>query len=467
MAKNQPEVITDAVAENMPAASAGVSGIPPIMGESAVDVRFLNMHPAMWPLPAEREALKALLHRHSVLKGEVVRASFLLSHIKRAEVRALHEEKNAVDRDDRVHRAKRLAFYDYFRDAYGLEAGREAWYGDLLRDAFIDANEAVTALQKDYLPTQVGRNLVMISDVSTEQDPVRMFELIVHARRKLARNPSDVISQRIAFEASRQSRLAQLQFEGCLYGMSSESLKADMKKFVSTLEDKFFAPEKSERVFLEADLDRRNKYRVSGTPHRRQPHEVSRPPQPGFTRYQTHLDARVFLGKGGREIPIYFDNRTKVRLFWKLLSKSERDPRTLGDGCAAYFVFFNEEDLLEGVECIRRGAARYLGCVFGEASSISRAGVLDPGNAHSSNEYRAMKFNILLFGKVYELQLMLISDYINMTASHGPENHDLYKLRIYTRDLFPRVWPQSIYGLDWKDPVLARRLRHMVYSRIG
>jgi hypothetical protein len=162
-----------------------------------------------------------------------------------------------------------------------------------------------------------------------------------------------------------------------------------------------------------------------------------------MTRFKMNLDVRLL--KGGT--PVFFDSRIKKHQSLKRVRKSEPRHHQLDDLCGVKFVFFNERDLLAGVDRIRQTLARYPGCVFGE--------------------YRAMKFNILLFGRYYEVQVMFIEDWINEQASHGSENHKLYKLRKYMDTLFPRMWPQVIYGVDWKDPALRRRLLKMFFAKIG
>jgi hypothetical protein len=261
-------------------------------------------------------------------------------------------------------------------------------------------------------------------------------------------------------------RLAQLEFEASLYGLSKESLTEKMRRFTSKLEEIFFVRQMSERFLIEAGLNPANAYRVIGTPRIRRRNESVGERVGGYEHVNFPLDVRFVVIKG-RKIPVFYDSRVKDFLSLKLIRKCERDPRALHDLCGAKFVFFSEEDLMDAVHALRKAFVRYPGCVFGEASSLERAGVLDEENGSSADEFRAWKFNILFLGQYFELQFMLIGDWVNEWVSHGKENHELYKLRTYLKQLFPRLWPQAIYDIDWSDVNLCARLHESMLHRIG
>jgi hypothetical protein len=106
------------------------------------------------------------------------------------------------------------------------------------------------------------------------------------------------------------------------------------------------------------------------------------------------------------------------------------------------------------------------GSVSGEASNASRAGVLDPSNAYSSQEYRARKFDVRLRNRIFELQFMYLPMWVNEMVAHGRDNHPLYKLFQYQHRLFPDMFPTELYGLDWRDPALRQVLRNLQIAKI-
>lgn len=413
------------------------------------DLKFLNTHPQLVPLPPGLEARHAFLSEHSVLYGEAVRGGLLLKALRGKEGESALRE-----------------LHGYYQDAYDLRPENYDRDCQFLATAIQTAHDAHGHLLKGYLTKREQINLGMISDIAMAQDPVDLMRVTAAASGTAARHPQDVLSGRIEFEGGRVLRLAQLEFEASLYGLSKESLTEKMRRFTSKLEEIFFVRQMSERFLIEAGLNPANAYRVIGTPRIRRRNESVGERVGGYEHVNFPLDVRFVVIKG-RKIPVFYDSRVKDFLSLKLIRKCERDPRALHDLCGAKFVFFSEEDLMDAVHALRKAFVRYPGCVFGEASSLERAGVLDEENGSSADEFRAWKFNILFLGQYFELQFMLIGDWVNEWVSHGKENHELYKLRTYLKQLFPRLWPQAIYDIDWSDVNLCARLHESMLHRIG
>ncbi len=413
------------------------------------DRKFLNTHPQLIPLPTDIKQRRALLDQHSVLRGEAVRNRLLLDALAGLEgEQALH------------------ALHVYYRRAYDLSEANYDRDRQYMLAAMQTAHDAHAKLLGAFLTKRELVHLQMISDVATANNPVDLLRISTRAARQVIRNPHDAISSRIAFEGARLLRMTQLEFEASLYGLSREGLTGSMRSFTSALEDMFFEPKHSERYMVEVDLDPKNAFRVSGKPRVRGRNDPIGSRNNGYERISFPFDVRFVLVRG-RSIPVFYDSRVKEALSLKLLRKEERDPRSLHDLCGAKFVFFTQQDLEAAVSALRNAVVRYPGCVFGEASSLERSGVLDAENTSSADEFRAWKFNILFGGRYFELQFMLVGDWVNEWASHGKENHDLYKLRAYLEHLFPRLWPQEIYDIDWTDPGLGQRLHESMLHRIG
>lgn len=416
---------------------------------SKADDAFLNVHPNLFPLPPDKQARETLLAQHSILRGEAVRAQLLLDALggKRGE-------------------EGMRAWLSFYQEMYDLNPRRARQYRGLLWAASQTAHDAHDRILNDYVTMRDRAHLQMISDVATTRDPIDLLHLTHQASQESLANPNDAITARIAFEGKRMLWLTQLEFEASLYGLSREGLTADMRRFTTKLEEVFFEPKRSERFLLEADLDPGNCWRVKGDPWVRSRTEAASDRNNGYERVSFPLDVR-YVCIGGRRIPVFYHDRVKEFLSLKLVRKCERDPRALHDLRGAKFVFFNQGELELAVAHLRNTLVRFPGCVFGEASSLERSGVLDASNGSSSNEFRAWKFTVLLFGRYFELQFMLVGDWINERLSHGRENHELYKLRGYLDQLLPRLWPQAVYDVDWADKALRSRLHEAKLHDIG
>lgn len=416
---------------------------------SKADDAFLNVHPNLFPLPTDTLAREKLLAHHSILRGEAVRSQLLLEALA-----------------GKCGEEGMRAWLSFYQEMYDLNPRRYKSYAGLLRASLQTAHDAHDRVLSDYVTMRDRAHLQMISDVATTRDPVDLVHLTHEAAQESAANPEDAITARTAFEGKRLLWLMQLEFEASLYGLSRESLTGDMRRFTTKLEEVYFEPKRSDRFMLEADLDPKNYWRVKGEPRIRSRTETAGERNNGYERVSFPLDVR-YVCVAGKRIPVFYDNRVKEFLSLKLIRKCERDPRALHDLRGAKFVFFSEQELGLAVAHLRNVLVRYPGCVFGEASSLERSGVLDAANGSSANEFRAWKFNILLFGRYFELQFMLVGDWINERLSHGRENHELYKLRAYLDQLLPRLWPQAMYDVDWADALLRARLHEAKLHDIG
>jgi len=415
-----------------------------------MNTKIINTHPQLVPMPTNIWDRVNLMRRHSILHGEAVRERLMLKAL------------------ESVPAAERLAkLHTFFRPKYDLkECDFErdmAWF----RQALPIAHAAHQHLLKDFIPLLDRKNLEMISDVGTECDPLELILYTARATQAASEHPDDVVTCRAADEGHRQLRLTQLEFEAMLYGLSKADLSIAMSRFVSALEGGgFFAEGRSERLFFEADHDPANKHRVKGQPTIRHNGNPRRSIPEGLVRNEQPLDVRFIKTPRGN-VRVFFDPRIKEYLSLKLIRDCEVDPRALHDLLGAKFVFFSTADLRAGVRALRETLVRIPGMVFGQASNLQRAGVANAENGSSANEYRVLKFNVHLFGQYFELQFMLIEDWLNEWASYGEENHEFYKIRAYRTELFPFIWPRVRYRIDWNDKDLVQRMLRMVHSRIG
>jgi hypothetical protein len=394
---------------------------------------------------------------HSITIGERVRFQELLKALARARSVARRDHQGPVELLDRAERlAGGKALHAYYSKTYRLNAA------DFERDSaqavasVKDAQLCIERVNEQYFTEPHRLRLAMTSDVESEQDPVELIRLC-------GMRGDDILSRRTRFEARRQLTLAQLCFEMRRNGDSPDELDRDMAEFDGELKRSYFHRGKSESVHIVAELDPESEYRVKRV-------ETFRSPPPEQVGHSTasriilHPDVRFLRLRRG-DIPVYYETRVKRDATLKLFRKSQRITQTLTDLLGAKFVFFKEQDLLDGVDHMRHTIARVPGTVFGEKSNISEAGVLDHENESSASEFRAWKYILLLFGRWFELQFMLLKDWINERCSRGRENHVLYKLGSSLSKLFPKLFPSPFY-LDWNDPELHAQLRRLQLAKI-
>ncbi|MFZ2804610.1 MAG: hypothetical protein WA001_05305 [Patescibacteria group bacterium] len=408
---------------------------------------FYQHYPNLLPEPDDT---------HSITHGERVRFQVFLKAIAVARNAAWRGWDGPAE-SFAAHEsaASWRAVYEFYRKTYRLDPAEYethcAWFAASVKDAHACIRRTI----QECFTEPHRLRLLMTSDVESEQDP---FELL----RLCCMPGADILSRRTRFEARRQLTLAQLYFEMRLHGDAPDDLDRDMAEFDHELKRHFFVPGKSDSFRIVAELNPEDLFRVKS-------HDVSRNenvPDGHSTeeRLVLYPDVRFFRVARGH-IPVYYEMRVKADAPLKLLRKNQRDTRSLTDLLGAKFVFFCEQDLLDGVDLMRRKLVCVPGTVFGEASNISHAGVLDSANTSSASEFRAWKYNVSLFGRFFELQFMLAPDWINERCSRGRENHALYKLDTNCTKLFPKLFPAPFY-LDWDDAELREQLHRLQLARI-
>lgn len=99
--------------------------------------------------------------------------------------------------------------------------------------------------------------------------------------------------------------------------------------------------------------------------------------------------------------------------------------------------------------------------------NVTRDGPKDAENSESDSNYRALDAEVELAGTILEMVFQTFTDYYSSELAIDDVNHDLYALRQALRHFFPVLWPQEIYGLDWKDPNMRNALRTWKSGNIG
>lgn len=379
---------------------------------------------------------------HSIVIGERVRFKGTLELLARVE-----REARASGHEARIACLK--ALHGFYQDAYDLDGSNFerdlAWF----RDAIKDAREAVHVIL-GYVPSSRYHAFEMNAAVEKSLDPVELL--------RLAATPGeDFLARRARFESRRQLVLAQLAFECRLEGMGPDDLQRRHDRLSSVLLERYFVPDGSCGVGLAVARDPENHYRVQRV-------RVCRREDVEKEGETYDVFPMRLLDVEGRRIPVLYRHRPKSNPILKLVAKRQRDPRTIQDGDGVKLVFLTMEDLRDGVEHLRRTVVRQPGSVFAQKSNLFKAGVVDGANRHSSQQFRADKFEVRFAGVPVEIQFLCFGDYLNEIGSVGAEHHDQYKARQYLRKVFPRFFPPPLYLSD--DPGLMDSMLRAVAARI-
>lgn len=425
------------------------------------DDMFLNQFPNLVPNIEQGYSVFNLgTEKHdqrSIQVGERFRLASLLKEVARARVHV--RQHHSAIHEIVLQEAALKAIHAHYQNGYGLREENFSRDHEWFVSSIKYARRLLEDLVKNFFPTPYQKQLEMTSDIDTENNPLRLLRLCCGTG-------SDVLSERRRFEARRLLTLAQLLFESRLFGHGPDDLERDMSRLDDDLKLHFFLPFQSVSYKIVAELSSRNRYRV------RPDGLVVKPLGPKDTRLHSTATRRVlptdmrFIYVDGRKIPVYYETRIKVDAIWKSIRKSQRHTFTLGDLCGVQFVFTDERDLLAGVDHLRRTIVREPGCYFGDVSNMARAGIADENNLHSAAEYRARKYFGYKYGRIFEIQIKLLRDWLNELFSRGDENHNLYRLRTFQDDLFPRLFPTSLYHLDWQDPCLRKTLVNLQLAKI-
>jgi hypothetical protein len=418
------------------------------------DDELINQFPLLIPQTEDEELRRVFVGQYSILMGELIRFRELL----RKMAAARRQSRRAAKSREFDREALFRGVHDYYAQSYGLK--RENLDRDMrmLSDGIVSARDTIAFILKEYFPRRMHRRLEMTTEVASSHDPI---ELILEC----AVQGMDIQSRTRRFEARRQLTFAQIEFELQLNGAGRQDLMRDVGWFADVCDDGYFVKKESEQRTVIALLNAEDENRVKKFQIHLSRDPVSRTPS-SPNEYVVPLNVR-FIPSSAGPIPVYLETRIKEHIPIKLIKKRQRRHETLTDLCGAKFVFFDEgRELMAGVERIRRTIARAPGCVSGEASNIARAGQVDPKNVHSSEEYRARKWDVRLNNRHFELQFMYLPYYLNEQVSHGKDNHPLYKLSQYLDLVFPVLFPSDLYGLDWHSQVLREELWNYQLTRI-
>lgn len=394
------------------------------------------------------------LDGYDILIGERVRYHNTLRAVARAHYRAaqrLGSDGSSADPQAFRTQAGRRGLWEFLGRAY-RRRDFDVDYRQF-EDCVKRARATMQHLLDAFFSEQLRLELEMTADVENADDPYELLKLC-------SLRGDDLLSQRTRFEAARQLLLAQVYLEMCRDGNSPEELDVAMRELDTELMHWYFMPGSSACYEVAAELDPDNEYRVKRlccAPHRH-----------GAPHLKSHESLAVLYPgmrfiPGG--IPVLYQARIKQDAPLKQVLKNRRDTLTIRDLLGIKFIFLNKEDLLRGVEHLRRTVVCVPGTVYGEESNLYRSGVVNETNRYSSEEFRATTWHARILDRRYEIQIELIDDWINERCSSGPENHILYKTHANLVELFPKLFPANLY-LVWSNPDVRLSVARLQVARI-
>lgn len=91
----------------------------------------------------------------------------------------------------------------------------------------------------------------------------------------------------------------------------------------------------------------------------------------------------------------------------------------------------------------------------------------DPTNKQSSPQHKFEECRIYWEGSEYEVQFLTTDAYMSSLHSCNGANHELYRLDQMLHLFLPRLFPVSIYGVDWENEKIRKKIRKAMVRKLG
>ncbi len=144
------------------------------------------------------------------------------------------------------------------------------------------------------------------------------------------------------------------------------------------------------------------------------------------------------------------------------------NPYAISDQCGLKILVANDEEATALVGEIRSVLSTVGGSVCELKSNIGKSGPMNGGNYHSSPHFKAAKYNLSVWGRDFELQVMTFANHYDSRYSLGAENHVLYRLDQIIETYGPILFASSVYrSVDWKNTEMRELLMGRAIARLG
>lgn len=273
-------------------------------------------------------------------------------------------------------------------------------------------------------------------------------------------------AHRYRFEVRRRLLLALYLYEIAMGEGREDLLEHDIHALEQYLSDRFFITGKTEpaRIRWVRNPERQNRVArfldSEEDPAREERHLVS-----ALDEYAASRPFRFFRWRDGTPTPVLFvpDTKRPFPHLLKMFVKNQRSPESVRDLRRAMLVFRNRRELLRGLVVLRRDVWDIEAQVADQRWSIDGNVAGDPRSDATADEYRHLSFEVPVFGSRYEIQILLLEDWVNSFSSDGPEHHARYKAKQYLDRVFPLLFPEDLYRISWA----SSRVRRRILEKIG
>lgn len=275
-------------------------------------------------------------------------------------------------------------------------------------------------------------------------------------------------AHRYRFEARRRLLLALYLYEIAMGEGREDLLEHDIHALEQYLADRFFITGKTEPAQIRWVYDPERQNRVSRILDTlEEPTREERQCVRSLAHYATTPEFRFFRWRDGTPIPVLFVPGTKrpYAHLLKMFVKNQRSPDSVRDLRRAMLIFRNRRELLRGLVVLRRDVWDVEAQVADQRWSIDGAAVGDPRSDATADEYRHLSFEVPVFGSHYEIQILLLADWVNSISSDGPEHHARYKAKQYLDRVFPLLFPRDLYRISWDSSRVRRRILEKISTQ--
>lgn len=318
------------------------------------------------------------------------------------------------------------------------------------------ADELITSTVSTYVPERYHRRLRI-------QKQIRSFRGLVE--QYLYCFPTAQDGRRAArkrFEVRRRLLLAQYLFEIAEGEGRTDLLAYDRKLLEEYLAERFFIPGRREpaSVFWVRDPAHQNRVvRVLEAEAADGDGPIRR-----LADYRPGVQYQFFRWRDGSAIPVicFVGTKDPFPHLLKMFVKNLRPPEAVVDLRRVMLVFRNRRELLRGLQVLRRDIFDVEGTIADQRWSIDGAVVGDPRSPATADAFRHLQFTVLIGGRRYEVQILLLVDWLNSIASDGPEHHAQYKAKQYYDTVFPLLFPFEIFRINWKSPRVRLRFTEKI-----
>lgn len=321
----------------------------------------------------------------------------------------------------------------------------------------VESRKDIHALLRRFVPADMCEHLKPLDESSVPNDPVALL-----SKLREIQDGDEASVDRALFETIRALELGgeyfflTTQVNGGKRNASVNEGRKRLHEFMELINGS--AKLESRRVFIY--LNERNDWRCTEV-------TLDEPPKGnrrGLVRLEHTVDIVTLPLFFGGQMQAIVEARQKDHL--SAFARRFREPQAMlfesvSDMYGIRFAYFDKERM--------RATIKFLALRAALIQSDGSAKNVPPANRHSYKRLCIQSQYLYLNGKRREIQHMPARNLYSIEYSTGPENHDLYQKRWYTDPdhpgLFHHLFPLEIFGIDWNDPIIRKRMEDHIKER--